>query len=122
MLGMKPVFQALGDVPNTLAKLGHLLESGRNSSGFHAGVMSVIDDDFEWVPCDELPAEAEQWHREAKLVLERSRALRDLTEEQECTILVACNGDWKALKLKHWCLRGGRCPLKCIMPKYEKQI
>ena len=98
MLATKPVFKALGDVPNTLAKLGHLLESGRNSSGLYRGVMSVIDDDFEWMRCDELPAEAEQWHRVAKLVLERSRPLRDLTEEQESLILAILSGLYPPLR------------------------
>lgn len=114
MLGMKPVFKSMGDVPSKLARLGHILESGRNHCAFTAGVMTIIDTPgmFVFKAVGHLPPEVIEWQRKSKEILRRSRPALDLTEEEEDVIVAADGGDWDEEFVCHYCL-GELCPLKC---------
>lgn len=113
VLGMKPVFQSLGDVPGTLVRLGHLLESGRNAGNYYQAVMDEIESDFHYDEVAIMPPEAAAWHSAARKVLEMSRPALNLTPEDEEAILAADNGNWAEKTVRHLCLNAGRCPLKC---------
>ena len=122
VLGMKPVFKAMGDVPSKLAKLGHLLESGRNSSIYKAQVSKLLDGDgFEYKLVDRMPPEYDDWQRYSRHVMKTSRVTRNLTPEEEDLILSGDNGDWKNKTVQHWCLRGS-CPLKCTSARHCKAM
>ena len=99
---MKPVFAALGDIPNKLAKIGHMLESGRNSSRYTAAVLAEIDlpGNFVYKIVDEYPVEYASWQAYARSVLERSMVAQDLTEEDITAILALGCSDGN-LKLCH---------------------
>jgi hypothetical protein len=115
VLAMRPLFKAAGkdgeDLSSLLVRLEHTLQSARAFAAFQEALRKEVCESFAWKPVQERPESAARGQREARRVLELTRAARDLTPRDEQWILLADNGDWGAREVVHYCEPG--CPLGC---------
>ena len=109
VLCQQPLVEAEGSMPTMLVRLAHILESGKRWQDYIDALQHLALTGFERKVVVALPDECAQWEAENRAILARSRALMDLTPEQESLVVSALNCSWAQQFIRHYCLRDG-CP------------
>ena len=112
VLGLKPTYRRLNNLPGTLVRLGHIMENGRCEESLGKAIVAEVKECFHYRLVDAMPPDWEQWRAEATRVMKASRPALDIDDKEETLILSGDNGDWSQDDVYHWCVRG-QCALGC---------
>lgn len=102
-----------GGTSSHLVRLFHQLEGGRRLNSFIASLSKIFKERWDYRPVVLLPPECANWRTAASARLQESRPCRDLSLEDEETLLTAFTFDWSDAEgpITHYCLRD--CVLGC---------